>query len=169
MIQSITKNHLSQLDGLIQKLSNEQFARPIKILQNVSIGSHVRHILEFYICLCEALESRELDYDLRKRDRTLETSTEKCMSTISKIIKEVEEYDTDFPIKLHADYSISEENGKMMVESTFYRELLYNVEHIVHHLAIIRIGATSMQPFIKIDENMGVAASTLRNKYVCAR
>ncbi len=169
MIQSITKSHLTHLQLLIQRLSDVQLGESLEILGGSSVGNHVRHILEFYICLCEALETGELNYDLRKRDKAMEGSTAKCVQIITHILKKLSKYDTDFPIKLYADYSISVENGKISLNTTFYRELLYNVEHIVHHLAIIRIGVASKEEFIEMEENMGVAASTIRNKNVCAQ
>jgi hypothetical protein len=168
MINSITTNHLSQLQLLIKRLSDEQLAERLAILGGSSLGKHVRHILEFYICLCDSLETGKLNYDLRKRDKEMETSTKKCLHIITGILVTLDQYDTDFPMKLYADYSVSEENGKITLDTTFYRELLYNGEHIVHHLAIIRIGMASKENFIEIEENMGVAASTIRNKNICA-
>jgi hypothetical protein len=41
---------------------------------------------------------------------------------------------------------------------------LYNIEHNVHHLAIIKIAMKQAFPEIKTAENLGVAASTLEFK-----
>lgn len=169
MIQSITSNHLGQLKALIQGLADGQFLQSVPILEGSSVGKHVRHILEFYLCLCDALDTGELNYDNRKRDKLLETSKVKCVLMITEISAKISSYDSDFPIRLQADYSISEENGKITLNTTFFRELLYNVEHIVHHLAIIKIGITSIAPYFEIEDNIGVAASTIRNNKICAR
>tara|TARA_R110000796_G_scaffold183498_2_gene300019 strand:- start:97992 stop:98498 length:507 start_codon:yes stop_codon:yes gene_type:complete len=166
---SITNQHLNQLNDLIHKLSDEQFSKPITALKGSSIGSHVRHVIEFFDCLCDALETGELNYDLRKRDLDMEKSTVKCIETISRISKNLNQFDSDFPLKLNADYSILNKSEQVTLDTTFYRELLYNVEHTVHHLAIIRIGVASVSPLIELEEHLGVAASTLRNKMTCAQ
>ena len=51
-----------------------------------------------------------------------------------------------------------------MVESTLERELVYNIEHAVHHMAMIKIGLRQIAPEILIDKNFGVAQSTVNNR-----
>jgi len=50
-----------------------------------------------------------------------------------------------------------------------HRELQYNIEHAVHHLAIIKIGVKTLEDSFKLDDNFGIAASTIRNKNACAQ
>jgi len=55
------------------------------------------------------------------------------------------------------------------VKSNLMRELAYNLEHAIHHMALIRIVLNQQFPDVKVDANFGVAYSTIRyNKDQCA-
>jgi len=41
-------------------------------------------------------------------------------------------------------------------------ELVYNIEHAIHHMAIIRIAVEKELPSIKLDKYFGLACSTIR-------
>ncbi|HEX8061527.1 MAG TPA: hypothetical protein VF473_11360, partial [Cyclobacteriaceae bacterium] len=47
------------------------------------------------------------------------------------------------------------------VETTYYRELVYNLEHAVHHMAVIKIAIRSTT-LIDIPVDFGVAAATIK-------
>lgn len=168
-ITSITINHLNQLKALAINLSDDQLSRSLTVLNDASIGAHVRHILEFYMCLFESDQLAYLNYDNRKRDKNIEISTEKCVLIIEGLLKEVKKHEEDFGITLSADYGTGQTNQAVSVHTTFFRELLYNIEHLVHHLAIIKIGIQSLESKVDISEDLGVAASTLRNRKLCVQ
>ena len=168
-ITSITISHLNQLKELAENLTDNQLSGTLTVLNDASIGAHVRHILEFYMCLFECDNLKYLNYDNRKRDRNIEVSTEKCVLTIESLLKEMKKYQKDFEITLSADYGTGQANQAVSVQTTFFRELLYNIEHLVHHLAIIKIGIQSLESMVEISDDLGVAASTIRNRKLCVR
>ena len=168
-ITKITINHLVQLKELAENLTDDQLSKKLKVLNDASIGSHIRHILEFYMCLFEFDDLKHLNYDNRKRDRTIEVSSEKCVLIVEGLLIELQKYKKDFEITLSADYGGSHSDEKVFVQTTFFRELLYNVEHSVHHLAIIKIGIQSLETKVAISDDLGVAASTIRNRELCAQ
>ncbi|MBO0322265.1 hypothetical protein J0X14_08160 [Muricauda sp. CAU 1633] len=170
MINKVTLEHLNQLRGILVQLTDEQFAEKLSIMEGASIGSHTRHVLEFYNCLFNAIEQGELCYDRRQRDKEMEVSVNKCISSIDGISEILQSGPKDFQLLLTADFSLDEESGqKIATQTTYHRELLYNIEHMVHHLAIIRIGVKSMPFPVHFDDTVGVAASTIRNKKICVR
>jgi len=62
------------------------------------------------------------------------------------------------------------QGGKTVkVDTTFNRELLYAIEHTVHHMAIIKIGMLLNYPNVTVPENFGVAESTIQYKTSCAQ
>ena len=169
MIHKTTNYHLHQLKELIGQLTDEQLQSPLQVLDGSTIGKHIRHILEFYLCLCNSFEYRELNYDHRQRDKKIEVSVATCINTINAIAKSLQRYRNDFPIKLTADHSTDDVKKEISLGTTYYRELLYNIEHIVHHLAIIKIGIKTLGPAIYLDDSVGVAMSTIRNRKLCAQ
>jgi hypothetical protein len=48
------------------------------------------------------------------------------------------------------------------ISTNYFRELTYNIEHAIHHMAIMKIGVREIAPYIPLDENFGVAVSTVR-------
>jgi hypothetical protein len=40
--------------------------------------------------------------------------------------------------------------------------LVYNIEHAVHHMAIMKIGIREVADYINLPDNFGIAVSTLR-------
>jgi hypothetical protein len=169
MIHEVTREKLFELRVLLENLSDNQLTLPLDVLNGSTMGMHLRHILEFYQCLFTSLADGNLNYDLRKRDREMERNKKHCLSCIETLLTKLEEAQVDQPICLTADYSLDTEGRKITIGTTFFRELLYNVEHCVHHLAIIKIGIRELDPMMMVDKNLGVAASTIRNNNLCAR
>jgi hypothetical protein len=169
MIKQATNHNLLQLKFVLEQINNNQFSSQLDVLNGSTIGMHVRHVLEFYNCLIHSKNTSQINYDHRKRDALLEVSVDECVKTISKILVFLDEIESDFDIKLSANYSTQNESENVVLSSTFYRELLYNVEHTVHHFAIIKIGLKAIDANLKIDNSFGVAASTIRNNNLCAQ
>jgi hypothetical protein len=57
---------------------------------------------------------------------------------------------------------------EIRVESNYLRELLYNLEHCIHHQALIKV-AVLQNPTILLSENFGVAHSTIEYRKQCAQ
>ena len=52
-------------------------------------------------------------------------------------------------------------NAEPTITTSFDREEIYLVEHSIHHFALIRIALKTYFSSIKIDDNFGVAPSTI--------
>jgi hypothetical protein len=52
----------------------------------------------------------------------------------------------------------------LSIETTATRELVYNIEHAVHHMAIMKIGVREIASYICLAPDFGIAASTIRYK-----
>lgn len=169
MIHDLTRERLLELRQVLSQLDDSTLSATLENLQGSTLGMHIRHILEFYQCLFESLKNGDLNYDLRKRDVGIETSGSEGVRCIDELLRSLQDYPEDLPLRLHADYSNNGTERKISQATSYFRELLYNIEHCVHHLAIIRIGIRELDMRITMDENLGVAASTLRNRNICAR
>ena len=67
----------------------------------------------------------------------------------------------DFGLTFRANYQIEGED-EVAIQSSFYRELAYNIEHAIHHMALIKIGVRALRETIKLPDYFGVASSTVR-------
>jgi len=161
-------NILSQLTSLIEQLSETDFMKPCSSLGNASIGQHIRHTLEFFICLETGYTHGVINYDRRAHDRLLETDKYIALSAIGRIHEFVASLKSETPLKLEVGYDLMKEDFTT-ITTTATRELVYNIEHAVHHMAIMKIGIREIAPTITLPHDFGVAASTLRHKQVVAQ
>ncbi len=154
---------LSQLTQLVDQLSEHEYSNPIESLSKSSIGQHVRHTIEFFICLEHGFETGTINYDKRLHDKLIETDKFLALSTLNKVKEFVASNSQDKVLTLEVGYDLDQEKF-FAVETNYFRELIYNIEHAVHHMAIIKIGVREAAPDVKLPLNFGIAASTLRFK-----
>ncbi len=156
-----------ELHGLVARLEQADYTAPVPVLSNASIGQHMRHILEFYICLMEA-RNGTVDYDARKRDKSLETERMVTLAKLGQLRAWTEGLDADAQLTLLADHSYDGTSRERMATSLF-RELAYAFDHAIHHMALLRIGIAQHHAGITLDPNFGVAPSTIRDRLKCVR
>lgn len=168
MKNSIIKN-LVEIKDLLSGLSQEKFNQKLEIITNASIGQHVRHILEFYQCLFEGNYTKKVNYDARQRDVKIETDIFFAKKTIDEIINALLDVKNDFPVSFVANYSFDNEDKSEIIHSSFYREMAYNLEHSIHHQALIKVAITEMKLSGLVKDTFGFAPSTIRNQKSCAQ
>lgn len=153
---------LYQLKTLALHLKDEGYTQSLDLLSGNSIGKHYRHIIEFYQCLLNT--QGVVNYDKRKRSLDLENNADFAIETINTIIAALENEPIVDDCNYEADFS---DNGgeNIKVKTSFAREMAYNIEHTVHHMAIIQIVVKHYFPQITLEEGFGVAASTLRYQH----
>lgn len=152
------RNVFSQLNEAINMLSDEEYVAESRTLTSASIGQHVRHIIEFFQCLETGYHTRIVNYEKRKRDLTIETSRGVAKFFLREISERLEKPDR----MLVLEGSIDEDPSiKFSITTNYYRELIYNLEHTVHHMALIRIGIQETSNVI-VPETFGVAYSTIK-------
>lgn len=154
---------LSQLFDLVHSLTDDDFQKPVKSLSYATVGQHLRHTLEFFICFEQGTRSGVINYDRRNHDKEIETNRLIAAQTISRIMSFVAELSENKTVTLEVGYDIDQEDFETL-QSTTTRELVYNIEHAVHHMAIMKIGINEIAPYITLPEGFGIAASTIRHK-----
>ena len=152
---------LDQLKSVIEQFSDADYRKPLAILGHSSIGQHVRHTLEFFICLMDAKNQGIINYDKRRHDKLIETDVSLSLSVIKSIDEFLEKEINDFTLQLEANYQLND-TSPITISSNFFRELAYNIEHAIHHMALIKIGIKSDFSNIKLPDHFGVASSTVR-------
>ena len=168
MLTHATFEVLNQLAALLEQLDEEEYSLTLPVISNNSIGKHVRHILEFYICLLQGQDGGVIDYDLRKRDVRLETEISYALHNINNINALIIQIAENKKLTLIVGFSETDENAA--IETTLYREMAYNIEHVIHHFALIKIAVETALAEVKIPENFGVAFSTIKHQHkTCAQ
>lgn len=165
MISECINHHLVQLMASIHLLSDEQYAKPLNVLSQASIGQHVRHIIEMISCLDEGYDQGEIHYDKRKRNKGIENIKSEAVRWLETIVSGLQKENKE--LTLHVNCSTASDNS-LQIPSNYHRELLYNLEHIIHHMAIIRIGIAETTA-VDLPEEFGIAPTTLKHKRACAQ
>lgn len=155
-------NILSQLTDLVHQIKDSDFVKPAETLSYSTVGQHLRHTLEFFICFEHGFEKGLINYDKRAHDKLIETDKFIALNAITKISEFINKLD-DRPIKLEVGYDLEKEIY-LTIDTTATRELVYNIEHAVHHMAIMKIGIKEIAPYIQLSPDFGIAASTIRYK-----
>ena len=156
-------NNLEEIGGMIIKLDDRSYRLKLEILSGSSIGAHVRHILEFYLCLANGKDSIVIYYDDRKRDCRIETDRLFALEIIDEIKTFLNKIVLDRTILLKSNLSILE-NKELLLETSLFRELAYVFEHSVHHQALIKIGIKELDCAHTLGKTFGIAPSTIRHK-----
>jgi hypothetical protein len=105
----------------------------------------------------------KLNYDKREHNLLLENEPREAISKMKELIVLMGMMKEDLVLKLEASYSPDAKND-VKITTTFYRELLYNVEHAVHHMAIMAIAMKVEFRHIRLSENFGIAYSTVQHR-----
>ena len=153
---------LNQLIELAGSITDEQFNKELPVLLQNSIGRHYRHIIEFYGVMLEGFHTGKVNYDNRKHDPELERSREKCFTELQRLKSSLLGPVWQDPMELAGSYS-KESEEVFKVSTNAERELVYNIEHAVHHMAIIRIAIQHEFPELPLKDEFGYAISTLKH------
>lgn len=162
MLLKSIRHSLEELISLLDQLSDQDYAKSCEALSNATIGEHVRHILEMYKCLENGYESGILNYDNRERNTRLQTETEFAKQFITEIKNGLKSENKIIYLEQEID------GLAIRIQSNYYRELLYNLEHCIHHQALIKVVVLQLED-ISVNENFGVARSTIEYRKQCAQ
>jgi uncharacterized damage-inducible protein DinB len=160
-MKETAKDNLLQLRSLLNSLDETEYTRQHEILSGGTIGQHMRHILEFYLLLVAGSFTGTISYDRRERNPKIEISLSFAVDTINLLIPAMSLLKENDPVGLEADYTTDGSSVNIVISSVG-RELAYCIEHSIHHQALIKAGLIVTGSSHVIDNNFGVAYSTIR-------
>lgn len=161
-ILSNSKSILNQLIDLIRTMDKDDYTNQLDLLNQSTIGQHVRHIIEFYIEFEKGYEHGTITYDNRTRNLEFEVNQDLVIQEFQNIIKRLNNYNLDKQLLLESNHGLTTCDA-VKSKTSCRREIVYILDHAVHHLAIIKIAIQGTFNHIKLNTNLGVAPSTLRN------
>ncbi len=151
MLQNDIKSTLGQLTNLLNQLDNAKYTRSNAQLGIASIGEHTRHIIEMFNCLLINYRSGIVNYDARERNKLIENAVDEAVIEIESIKNNLDKPNKSL-VLIQADKSV--------IQTNYERELLYNLEHCIHHQALIKISLFDATDLI-LSSHFGVAPSTI--------
>lgn len=178
---------LLQLQDVLERMDDAQYTTRVEILSGATTGQHVRHVLEFLEELQNGYDSGLVNYDRRRRSLELETSRHAAVRMLTSLVSTVDRPEKDLMVAADvygsaaadgsgfgaegaaaADAMKSGGEDAVVIRTNYSRELLYNIEHIVHHMALLRVAISVVAGSIRLPAGFGVAASTLKYRQRCA-
>ena len=157
-------NTLVDLEQIIVS-AGANYAAPLK--NSSSMGEHIRHCLEFMQEFLNGFKAGTINYDLRKRDKILEKSSQSALEKLKEIAKDFQKLCDEVscqprkePKDLKLKFVISPDVDRWgECLTTFERELLFLAQHNLHHLATLKVSLGQSKD-IRLPKNIGVAPST---------
>ncbi len=147
---------LQSLANLLLLLSDKQYAKKIEHLGNASIGGHTRHIIELLQCAIDGYSTGKVDYVNRTRNLLLEADPVLAHATLQQLTRSI--MHSDKQLKMAVENTENEINPPVF--TTYFREIVYNTEHTIHHLALIKVALIEMKLDI-VQNDFGMAYSTI--------
>lgn len=162
MIIASIKENFNEIINLLEKLDDTNYTFCHPELSNATIGEHTRHIIEMYQSLINNYENGIINYDKRERNFSIQTDKNFAITCMNAIITEIEKPNKELVLQQGLDQVL------YTIASNYERELLYNLEHSIHHQALIKV-AVLKYPSIQLVENFGIAKSTIEYRNQCVQ
>lgn len=162
MLLTSIKNSLDELKELLMQLSISEYTMKCNALSNSTIGEHSRHIIEMFQCLQKEYDLGIVNYDSRQRNQLIQSDSAFAIEQIERIQENLDKKDKRMTLRQIID------GEELLIETNYFRELLYNFEHCIHHQALIKVGVIN-HCTISLSDNFGVARSTIEYRKQCVQ
>jgi hypothetical protein len=164
-LQRAVNDVFTQLTLSLDQLNTEQYCEPCANLSNSTIGQHVRHIIEMFQCLEKGYNTGVVNYEKRSRDKNIESNRAFALELLKSLSGGLAKQDRKLVLEgVYHDDSAE----PMCFPTNYYREIVYNLEHTIHHMALIRVGLRELVN-VELPESYGVASATVKHKKTCAQ
>jgi uncharacterized damage-inducible protein DinB len=156
---------LGQASELIERLKSE--ALPT-FQYSHAIGPHLRHIIEHYTALLNALANTPclVDYDARDRDIQLQSEPDTTLAKLWELQATMRRFAETFGQHANLKHPMitrlqAGNTGELTIEvaTTLGRELMFLSSHTVHHFALL--GHFSKAAGVDMGHDFGKAPATL--------
>ncbi|MFY0714185.1 hypothetical protein J1D01_10940 [Seonamhaeicola sp. NFXS20] len=160
VIEQSTLKTLQKSSVLLSFLTDEQLCNVSVPPYHSSIGTHIRHILDFYNCIFNLNVDNKIDLTARGRNKEIETNCSYAQRYLEDVIKKLNS--TNFNIKEIVWVIDDLGMGKIEIPYTYGALLTHANSHTIHHYAIINYILNGLNIDFK-DENFGYNPTTPNN------
>jgi len=134
IIQSALQT-LQKSKSLLIDLSDDDLCNATISPYYSSIGSHIRHILDFYDCVLNINSDNRIDLTARSRNKEVENCCDNALDYLNEIIKKIQSvnFEANKSITVIDDLGL----GKTEIPYTIGAVFAQANSHTIHHYAII--------------------------------
>ncbi len=157
---------LNKIGNLVQQINDNDYSLQLDLLSGNTIAKHIRHILELFVQFHTGIILNQINYDKRERNLLIEhnrTYTINFINELKEKINSIENSDSSILLNTLVN------DNEFLIKTSIERELVYNIEHAIHHMAIIQIACKHCFEYIKLDKNFGIAYATIQYQNTCAQ
>jgi uncharacterized damage-inducible protein DinB len=147
---------LQQLKELVLRCEDIYLKDPAS--PHAGIGQHVRHVLDHYRAFKAGTESGTVDYNLRQRQCAEETSHVEAKQSIDVMMNWLADLNLDNQaLDVISEISLVRSQSERLSSNT-ERELLYLINHSIHHMAYASLLAKTAG--VELPRHIGLAPGT---------
>lgn len=151
-------NTLYKSKNLLNKINDTSYCCKEVGPYYSSVGSHIRHILDFYNCIFNGVEGKYVNLTSRERNQKIESNCNCAISEIDVIADKLRSLNTvDLSLLLDVEDNLG--NGNITLKYTLGALLAQANSHTIHHYAIISYILDRLNIAIE-DENFGYNPTT---------
>jgi len=135
-IISAVNHNLNQAITLLNTIENSTYTDSSTGPYHSSIGSHLRHTLDFFQCIIDGLEINAINLTNRKREELIANDKNEAIARIRKIQETFSRFtdiNTDYIIHVTDDLG----EGPVTVSYTLESIMAFAHSHAIHHFATI--------------------------------
>lgn len=149
IIQSTLKT-LQKSQVLLDHLSNTQLCDASVPPYHSSIGTHIRHILDFYDCIFNVDSKNSVDLTARSRNKDVEVDCGCAQDYLNRIVEKLNSvsFSVNNSVLVIDDLGL----GKTEIPYTYGSLLAQANSHTIHHYAIINYIFDSLGIVINDDD-----------------
>jgi len=135
-IVSAVNHNLNQAISLLNAIGNDSYTNTNVGPYHSSIGSHLRHTLDFFQCIIDGLDANEINLINRKRDESIATDKNIAIAKIQEIQETFIRFlDINTNYLIHVTDDLGQ--GEVTVTYTLESILAFAHSHAIHHFATI--------------------------------
>ena len=158
MLRDAVIYSLLQISDILEVVVQLPETHAMNFYCEANAGKHVRHVLDHFLAFLPAVESGVLDYNMRNRDSVVESDWKVAKIQLDDVVKALEALPMDEKdLKVISEIDVTDTKSDSFSSNTS-RELLYLINHTMHHAAYIKLLAKNCD--IDLPEYIGLAPST---------
>ncbi|HFB64948.1 MAG TPA: hypothetical protein ENJ60_05330 [Aeromonadales bacterium] len=153
-----TRSSLEQIQLIVEMIEEGQKETNENIYAESGIGRHIRHVTDHFLALKNGLDNLLVNYNHRHRDSLIETSLKEARAILVYLqdwLSAINSENLQLVIKSEIN---CEKEESVKIFSSIERELLYLINHTIHHAAYIKLLLQHYQ--INLPDEIGIAPGT---------